>query len=116
MEYRTKFLNPKWADAMVNEGSGGVYEISQRMTAIIGWGGTADFTDNWVYDQAADTYALDTEMAEKLRKANPEAFQNILGKMLEAHRRGFWQASEDKLQKLQDLYDLTNDDLEGILA
>lgn len=114
MEYRTKLLNPKWADAMANEGSGGVYEISQRMTAIIGWGGTADFTDNWIYDQAADTYALDTEMAEKLRKANPEAFQNILGRMLEAHGRGFWQANEDKLQMLQDLYDLTNEELEEI--
>lgn len=114
MEYRTKLLNPKWADAMVNQGSGGAYEISQRMTAMIGWGGTADFTDDWVYDQAADTYALDAEMAEKLRKANPEAFRNIVGRMLEAHGRGFWQASEDKLQQLRDLYDLTDKELEGV--
>jgi len=34
------------------------------MTALIGWGGTADFTDSWVYDQASDTYALDAEMAK----------------------------------------------------
>ncbi|HEY9598417.1 MAG TPA: magnesium chelatase subunit H, partial [Cyanophyceae cyanobacterium] len=61
LEYRTKLLNPKWADAMANQGSGGAYEISQRMTALIGWGGTADFTDSWVYDHAADTYALDAE-------------------------------------------------------
>ncbi|MDY6898584.1 MAG: cobaltochelatase subunit CobN, partial [Cyanobacteriota bacterium] len=69
MEYRTKLLNPKWAEAMVNQGSGGAFEVSQRMTALIGWGGTADFTDEWVYEQAADTYALDAEMADKLRKA-----------------------------------------------
>ncbi|MBW4435267.1 MAG: magnesium chelatase subunit H [Pelatocladus maniniholoensis HA4357-MV3] len=114
MEYRTKLLNPKWAEAMVNQGSGGAFEVSQRMTALIGWGGTTDFTDNWVYDQAADTYALDPEMAEKLRKANPEAFKNIVGRMLEAHGRGFWQASEDKLQKLRDLYELTDEELEGV--
>ncbi|MDJ0617769.1 MAG: cobaltochelatase subunit CobN [Calothrix sp. MO_192.B10] len=114
MEYRTKLLNPKWADAMANQGSGGAYEISQRMTAMIGWGGTADFTDDWVYDQAADTYALDAEMAEKLRQANPEAFRNIVGRMLEAHGRGFWQASEEKLQQLRDLYDLTDEELEGV--
>ncbi len=114
MEYRTKLLNPKWADAMANQGSGGAYEISQRMTALIGWGGTADFTDDWVYDQAADTYALDAEMAEKLRQANPEAFRNIVGRMLEAHGRGFWQASEEKLQQLRDLYDLTDEELEGV--
>ena len=114
MEYRTKLLNPKWADAMANQGSGGAYEISQRMTALIGWGGTADFTDNWVYDQAADTYALDEEMAKKLREANPEAFRNIVGRMLEANGRGFWQPSEDRLQKLRDLYDLTDEEIEGV--
>jgi magnesium chelatase subunit H len=115
MEYRTKLLNPKWAQAMANQGSGGAFEISQRMTALIGWGGTADFTDDWVYDQAADTYALDAEMADKLRKANPEAFRNILGRMLEAHGRGFWEADGDKLDKLRQLYELTDEELEGVV-
>ncbi|MEH2235841.1 magnesium chelatase subunit H [Nostoc sp.] len=114
MEYRTKLLNPKWAQAMANQGSGGAFEISQRMTALIGWGGTADFTDDWVYDQAAETYALDAEMADKLRKANPEAFRNILGRMLEAHGRGFWEADADKLDKLRQLYELTDEELEGV--
>jgi magnesium chelatase subunit H len=114
IEYRTKLLNPKWAKAMANQGSGGAFEISQRLTALIGWGGTANFTDNWVYDQAADTYALDPEMAQKLRQANPEAFRNIVGRMLEAYGRGFWQASEDKLQKLRELYELTDEELEGV--
>ncbi|MEH2402469.1 magnesium chelatase subunit H [Nostoc sp.] len=114
MEYRTKLVNPKWAQAMANQGSGGAFEISQRMTALIGWGGTADFTDDWVYDQAADTYALDAEMADKLRKANPEAFRNILGRMLEAHGRGFWDADGEKLDKLRQLYELTDEELEGV--
>ncbi|WP_445626421.1 magnesium chelatase subunit H [Nostoc sp. DSM 114167] len=116
MEYRTKLVNPKWAQAMANQGSGGAFEISQRMTALIGWGGTADFSDDWVYDQAADTYALDAEMAEKLRKANPEAFRNILGRMLEAHGRGFWEADDDKLDKLRQLYELTDEELEGVVV
>ncbi|WP_375469009.1 magnesium chelatase subunit H [uncultured Nostoc sp.] len=116
MEYRTKLLNPKWAQAMANQGSGGAFEISQRMTALIGWGGTADFTDDWVYDQAADTYALDAEMADKLRQANPEAFRNILGRMLEAHGRGFWEADGDKLDKLRQLYELTDEELEGVVV
>jgi magnesium chelatase subunit H len=114
MEYRSKLLNPKWAEAMAEQGSGGAYEISQRMTALIGWGGTVDFKDEWVYDQAADTYALDEAMANKLREANPEAFRNIIGRMIEAHGRGFWQPSEDKLEKLNALYELTDDVLEGV--
>ncbi|CAM9969609.1 unnamed protein product, partial [Discosporangium mesarthrocarpum] len=95
MEYRTKLLNPKWAEAMSKQGSGGAYEISQRMTAMIGWSGTSGFAEEWVYDGAAETYALDEEMAAKLRKANPEAFQNILKRMLEANGRGFWDPDDD---------------------
>ncbi|WP_017651623.1 magnesium chelatase subunit H [Fortiea contorta] len=114
IEYRTKLVNPKWAQAMASQGSGGAFEISQRMTALIGWGATADFQDNWVYDQAADTYALDPEMAEKLRQANPEAFRNIIGRILEAHGRGFWQADQNKLEKLRQLYELADEQLEGV--
>ena len=114
MEYRTKLLNPKWAESMANQGSGGAYEISQRMTALIGWSGTANFTDQWVYDQSAQTYAIDPQMADKLRQANPEAFRNIVGRMLEAHGRGFWQADEEKLEKLRDLYELTDAEIEGV--
>lgn len=114
MEYRTKLLNPKWATAMAAQGSGGAYEISQRMTALMGWAGTTRFQDNWVYDQAADTYAFDAEMAQQLRQANPEAFRNIVGRLLEAHGRGYWQANQAKLEKLQNLYDMADLALEGV--
>jgi magnesium chelatase subunit H len=84
------------------------------MTALIGWAGTTDFAEDWVYDQAAETYALDPEMAEKLKQSNPEAFRNIVGRMLEANGRGFWQADQDKLQRLQELYTQTDEVLEGV--
>jgi magnesium chelatase subunit H len=116
MEYRTKLLNPRWAEAMAVQGSGGAYEISQRMTALIGWSGTADFQESWVYDQAAATYALDVEMAAKLRQANPEAFRNVVGRMLEAQGRGFWQPDPDTLEKLRQLYDLADQELEGVAS
>jgi len=114
LEYRTKLLNPRWAQAMAAMGSGGAYEISQRMTALIGWGGTSGFKDPWVYDQAAETYALDPAMAQRLRQANPEAFRNVVGRMLEAHSRGLWNAPADKLDQLSNLYDLTDAELEGV--
>jgi magnesium chelatase subunit H len=53
-------------------------------------------------------------MADKLREANPEAFRNIVGRMLEANGRGFWQPDEEKLQKLRELYELTDEELEGV--
>ena len=63
IEYRSKLLNPKWRDAMLRQGSGGAYEVSQRMTAMVGWAAT-DELDNFVFDQAAERYALDDEVSE----------------------------------------------------
>jgi len=63
LEYRSKLLNPKWRDAMLRQGSGGAYEISQRMTAMIGWAATAE-VDNFVFDQAAERYTEDEEVAK----------------------------------------------------
>ena len=114
MEYRTKLLNPKWAEAMADQGSGGAYEISQRLTAMVGWAGTTNFQDDWVYDQAADTYAFDRDMAARLRQANPEAWRNIVGRMLEAHGRGYWTPEEETIDKLQALYDQADEALEGV--
>lgn len=116
MEYRTKLLNPKWAEAMASQGSGGAFEISQRMTALVGWGATADFTDNWVWDGSYETYVEDEEMAARLRKANPQAFSNVVRRMLEGAGRGFWDASEEKLEKLRELYGELDQELEGIKA
>ncbi|CAI6005121.1 unnamed protein product [Closterium sp. NIES-64] len=160
---RRKLLNPKWAEKMAAQGSGGAYEISQRMTALLGWGGTTGFQEDWVFDQAADTYALDDAMAAKLRKNNPQedwvfdqaadtyalddamaaklrknnpqaadtyalddamaaklrknnpqAFQNILKRMLEAAGRGMWQANDEVIEKLRELYAEMDDELEGV--
>jgi magnesium chelatase subunit H len=103
LEYRSKLLNPKWRDAMVAQGSGGAYEVSQRMTAMIGWAATAQ-VDNFVFDQAAERYALDDEIAQKLQRSNPEAFKNVVRRLLEAEGRGMWSTNEETLDRLRELY------------
>jgi magnesium chelatase subunit H len=113
-EYRTKLLNPKWAKAMVSQGSGGAYEVGQRFTAMVGWGGTAGFADKWAWDQAARTYALDESMAARLRKSNPQAFKNVLARCLEAAGRGLWDADAKELERLRELYAEMDDELEGV--
>jgi magnesium chelatase subunit H len=111
MEYRSKLLNPKWRDAMLAQGSGGAYEVSQRMTAMIGWGATTE-VDDFVFDQAADRYALDEEVAAKLQKANPEAFKNVVRRLLEAAGRGMWDTDDKTLDKLRNLYAEADDLIE----
>jgi len=115
LEYRSKLLNPKWRDAMLDQGSGGAYEVSQRMTAMVGWAATTD-VDNFVFDQAAERYALDEEVAKKLQKANPEAFKNVVRRLLEANGRGMWETNDEVLNKLKDLYSDADDMIEQASA
>ena len=114
LEYRSKLLNPKWAESMAASGSGGAFEISQRMTAMIGWGATVTFQEDWTWDQAAETYAFDEAMANKLKENNPEAFANIVKRMIEASGRGMWNPDADTLERLKSLYSEMDDKLEGV--
>jgi magnesium chelatase subunit H len=113
MEYRSKLLNPKWRDAMLAQGSGGAFEVSQRMTAMVGWAATAD-VDNFVFDQAAERYALDEAVAEQLQKSNPEAFKNVVRRLLEAAGRGMWDTDADTLNQLQEMYAEADDLVEQV--
>jgi magnesium chelatase subunit H len=115
LEYRSKLLNPKWRDAMIAQGSGGAYEVSQRMTAMVGWAATTD-VDNFVFDEAAERYALDEDVAKKLQKSNPEAFKNVVRRLLEAAGRGMWNTDEETLEKLRNLYADADDMIEQVGA
>jgi magnesium chelatase subunit H len=111
LEYRSKLLNPKWTNAMLSQGSGGAYEVSQRLTAMVGWAATSD-VDNFVFDQAAERYALDEDVAKQLQRSNPEAFKNVVRRLLEASGRGMWNTDDDTLDKLRELYSDADDIIE----
>lgn len=51
-------------------------------------------------------------MSAKLRKSNPEAFQNILKRMLEANGRGFWDPDGKVLDRIRQQYADVEDDIE----
>jgi magnesium chelatase subunit H len=57
---------------------------------------------------------LDADVAKQLRESNPEAFRNILKRMLEANGRGFWKPNEGVLETLQDMFDDLEDEMEGV--
>ncbi|MCL6510174.1 MAG: magnesium chelatase subunit H [Anaerolineae bacterium] len=115
-EYRTKLLNPRWYEGMLQHGYSGATEISNRFTYMLGWDAVSDCLDDWIYTAAARTYALDPVMRERLTKANPQAMRNIVGRLLEASGRGLWRADDDLIEQLKELYADLEDRLEGITA
>lgn len=70
--------------------------------------------DNWVYEEANNTFIDDPEMAKRLMDANPNSFRKLVATFLEANGRGYWEADEDQIQKLRDMYMDVEDKIEGV--
>ncbi|NTU94184.1 MAG: magnesium chelatase subunit H [Chlorobiaceae bacterium] len=113
LEARTKLLNPKWYDAMLEHGYEGVREIEAHLTNTYGWSATASAVKGWTYQQFSQTFLQDREMLERLASLNPHATMAMTGRLLEAHSRGFWKADEGTIEELQELYEELETRIEG---
>lgn len=112
IEVRTKLLNPAWYEPLVKQGHNGVSEISTRFTHLLGLGVVAKATENWVFDQMAQAFVWNEEMRNTLKKSNPQAFRNIVSRLIEANARSIWESDEDTINKLKNLYEEVEDHLE----
>ena len=100
---RTKLLNPKFYEGMLKSGYEGTREITKRLRNTMGWSATAGAVDNFVYEDANDTFIADEEMQKRLMETNPNAFRDMVTTFLEANGRGYWETSEDNLDRLRQL-------------
>ncbi|CAN6444832.1 unnamed protein product [Victoria cruziana] len=114
LDARTKLLNPKWYEGMLSTGYEGVREIEKRLTNTVGWSATSGQVDNWVYEEANSTFVQDEEMLKRLMNTNPNSFRKLVQTFLEANGRGYWQTSEENLERLRQLYSDVEDRIEGI--
>ncbi|MCT7989729.1 magnesium chelatase subunit H [Laspinema olomoucense] len=114
LDTRTKMLNPKWYEGMLSHGYEGVRELSKRLVNTMGWSATAGAVDNWVYEEANETFMKDEEMQKRLLNLNPNSFRKMVTTLLEANGRGYWETSEDNLDRLRELYQEVEDRIEGI--
>ncbi|MEO1644310.1 MAG: cobaltochelatase subunit CobN, partial [Chloroflexota bacterium] len=80
-----------------------------------GWSATTNAVEGWVYDDIATTFVLDEAMQKRLRDANPHATVAITKRLLEAQARGYWDADDDTIDKLREIYGNLEDRLEGVL-
>jgi magnesium chelatase subunit H len=90
-----------------------VAEIEHHVTNTFGWSATADAVDNWIYEDVAKTFVLDEEMLKRLSRLNPHSARSLVGRLLEAQGRGFWQASDEVIEKLRDAVAGLEDQLEA---
>jgi magnesium chelatase subunit H len=114
LETRAKTLNPKWYEGMLKHGFRGVAEIEGHVSNTFGWSATADAVDDWIYTEVANTFVLDETMLERLRSLNPHSAHSLVGRLLEANGRGYWDAEPEVLDQLREIIESLEDQLEGV--
>ncbi len=114
LESRTRLLNPKWIDGLLKHGYEGVRQIEAHVTNTVGWSATTGQVPPWVYRNISETYVLDQEMRERLAAANPTASARMVARLIEAHRRQFWNPDPETIAALEAASEDLEDRVEGI--
>ncbi|MET0211164.1 MAG: magnesium chelatase subunit H [Burkholderiaceae bacterium] len=114
LESRTRMLNPKWYEGMLEHGYEGVRQIEVHVTNTMGWSATTSQVQPWVYQQLSETFVLDPAMRERLSKLNPTASARVASRLLEASDRQFWKPDAAMLEALRRAGEELEDRLEGV--
>jgi magnesium chelatase subunit H len=116
LETRTRMLNPKWYEGMLEHGYEGVRQIETAITNTMGWSATTGQVQPWVYQQLTQTFLLDPEMRARLAKLNPTASAKLANRLLEAHERQYWHPDESMLDAMRRAGEELEDRLEGVFV
>jgi magnesium chelatase subunit H len=114
LETRTRMLNPKWYEGMLEHGYEGVRQIEVHITNTMGWSATTGQVQPWVYKQLTETFLLDPKMRERLAQLNPTAALRMGNRLSEASQRNYWQPTELMKNQMQQANDDLEDRLEGV--
>ena len=101
---RSRINNPKWIEGLKKHDFRGAGEFAAMVDFVFGWDATSDIIDDWMYDSLFNTFIHDDELRDWINEANPWALHSISERLMEAAQRGMWNASEDKIEELRNIY------------
>jgi cobaltochelatase CobN len=88
--FRARVANPRWIASMIRHGYKGAAELSATVDYLFGYDATAGVAEDWMYEQVAEKYLLDPDVAAFMAQSNPWAARGIAERLLEAADRGLW--------------------------
>ena len=109
---RTRLLNPKWINGMLEHRYHGAQKIADRFENIMGLTALTGAVDPRFYDELEACYVEDEELRRRMEENNPHAYMKILEHMYEYHDRGYWQASQEQLERIRRAYLEVEGDIE----
>ncbi len=116
LETHTRMLNPKFFESLLEHGYEGVRHLEAHVTNTFAWSATTGQVQPWVYQRISETFVLDDAMRERLAELNPAAANKVANRLLEAHRRNYWQPDADTLAALERAGEELEDRLEGVFV
>lgn len=105
-DLRARYFNDKWIEGMQSSGYSGGSMMSEFVDNLFGWEvSDPDLVDDTVWQQVYETYASDASMREWFKQNNPDAYQSITARMLEAVRHDYWMPSDEVIESLATAYE-----------
>ena len=107
-ELRTRYYHPNWIKEMMDEGYSGALEIVDVVNNFWGWNVMAPETvraDQW--QEMFEIYVedkLELGVDKWFKEVQPAAIAQISERMLEAVRKGYWEASDETVKALVEKY------------
>ncbi|MBO4797806.1 MAG: cobaltochelatase subunit CobN, partial [Candidatus Methanomethylophilaceae archaeon] len=101
---RTRVLNPKWIESMKQHGFSGATWVHEDVNHILGWDSTSDVIESWMYSSLSEHFLFDDTNREWILRENPYALRDILEDLLEAVERGLWEADQNTIDRLKQIY------------
>ena len=114
LETRTRALNPKFYEQLLDHGHEGVRAIEAHVTNTMGWSATTGQVEPWVYQRITETFVLDEAMRRRLAELNPTASSRMANRLLEAQERSYWAPDDATLDALRKGAEELEDHMEGI--
>jgi cobaltochelatase CobN len=115
--FRARVANPRWIASMIRHGYKGAAELSATVDYLFGYDATAGVAEDWMYEQIAERYLLDRDVAAFMSRSNPWAARAIAERLLEAADRGLWSApADDTLAQIRDRFLALEGELEEATA
>lgn len=115
LETRSRTLNPRWYEGLLQHGYEGVRQIEAQITNTLGWSATTGQVQPWIYQRISETFVLDEQMRRRLADLNPKSSARLATRLLEAHARNYWQPDDATLEALRAAGDELEDRLEGLM-
>jgi len=107
-DYRVRLFNRKWIEGMMKEGYAGADQVSVHVTNTMGWEiMRPESVSDETWEEIVNIYLRDSKnlaIREWFEAENPYALQEMDEVLLEAIRKGYWNASEATRLEIAEAY------------